>query len=117
MAYVFKNAQGIIVAASASENFGEGWEVIESNAKEYLEFLENSLAEKAPFRESDIQLARVLEDLISILIDRNLIQFTDFPAAAQKRLNDRQSMRKKTQLSSILDETPNIIFSQIDELN
>ncbi len=110
MAYVFKNAQGIIIAASASENLGEGWELIEDSAKEYLQFLENSLAEKAPFRESDIQLARVLEDLISILIERNLIQFTDFPSAAQKRLIDRQTMRKKTQLSSILDDTPDIIF-------
>lgn len=110
MAYVFKNAQGIIIAASASENLGEGWELIEGDAKEYLQFLENSLAEKAPFRESDIQLARVLEDLISILIERNLIQFTDFPSAAQKRLIDRQTMRKKTQLSSILDDTPDIIF-------
>ncbi len=110
MAYVFKNTQGYIVAASASENLGEGWEFIEGNAKEYLEFLENSLAENAPFRESDIQLARVLEDLISLLIDRDLIRFTDFPHAAQKRLNDRQTMRKKTQLSGIVDENPDIIF-------
>lgn len=110
MAYIFKNAQGHIVAASASENLGEGWEFIEGNAKEYLEFLENSLAENAPFRESDIQLARVLEDLISLLIDRDLIRFTDFPHAAQKRLNDRQTMRKKTQLSSIVDESSDIIF-------
>ena len=111
MAYVFKNAQGRVVAASATENLGEGWEYVEDNAKEYLEFLENSLAENAPFRESDIQLARVLEDLISMLIERNVIRFTDFPEAAQKRLNDRQSMRKKTQLSRLVDESLNIIFS------
>jgi hypothetical protein len=104
MAYVFKNAQGIIVAASATENFGEGWAFAEDNAKEYLEFLENSLGKNAPFRESDIQMARVLEDLISMLIERNLIRFTDFPQAAQKRLNDRQTMRKKMQLPGLLDE-------------
>ncbi len=111
MAYVFKNAQGSVVAASAAENLGEGWEYVEDNAKEYLEFLESSLAENAPFRESDIQLARVLEDLISMLIERNVIRFTDFPQAAQKRLNDRQSMRKKTQLSRLVDESLNIMFS------
>ncbi len=105
MAYVFKNAQGKVVAASASENLGKGWVFVEDNAKEYLEFLESTLAENAPFRESDIQLARVLEDLISILIERNTIQFTDFPQAAQKRLNDRQSLRKKTQLSKLVDES------------
>jgi hypothetical protein len=111
MAYVFKNAQGTVVAASASENLGEGWALVEDNAKEYLEFLENSLAKNAPFRESDIQLARVLEDLISMLIERNLIRFTDFPQAAQKRLNDRQSMRKKTQLSRLIDENLDTTFS------
>ncbi|MGB7816492.1 MAG: hypothetical protein WBL28_09110 [Methylotenera sp.] len=110
MAYVFKNAQSSVVAASATENLGEGWEYVEDNAKEYLEFLENSLAENAPFRESDIQLARVLEDLISMLIERNVIRFTDFPQAAQKRLNDRQSMRKKTQLSRLVDESLDIRF-------
>ena len=110
MAYILRNAQGKIIAASASENLGEGWEFIEGNAKDYIDFLEHSLAEKSQFRESDIQLARVLEDLISILIERNLIQFTDFPAAAQKRLIDRQTLRKKTQLSSILDEGSDIIF-------
>lgn len=110
MAYIFKNAQGCVVAASASENLGDGWEQVEDHAKEYLEFLENALAESAPFRESDIQLARVLEDLISMLIDRNLIRFTDFPPAAQKRLNDRQSMRKKTQLSRLVDESLDIRF-------
>ncbi len=111
MAYVFKNSQGNVIAASASENLGKGWIFIEDNAREYLEFLENSLAENAPFRESDIQLARVLEDLISMLIEKNIIRFTDFPQAAQKRLNDRQGMRKKTQLSKLIDENLDIIFS------
>lgn len=104
MAYVFKNTSGVVVAASESENFGDGWLLVEDNNKEYLAFLEQSLAKNSSFRESDIQLARVLEDLISILIEGNVIRFTDFPVAAQKRLNERQSMRKKTQLSTLVDE-------------
>lgn len=103
MAYVCKNTLGNVIAASATENLGDGWLFVEDNAREYLEFLENSLAKNAPFRESDIQLARVLEDLITILIERNVIRFTDFPPAAQKRLNDRQSMRKQTQLTGLVD--------------
>lgn len=110
MTYILKNTQGNIVAVSAVENLGQGWELLKGETKEYLDFLESSIKEQAPFRESDIQLARVLEDLISILIERNLIQFTDFPAAAQKRLIDRQTMRKKTQLSSILDDSQDIIY-------
>lgn len=91
---MFKNADGVVVAASDSENFGDGWLFVEDNNKEYLAYLEQTLAKNSVFRESDIQLARVLEDLINILIESNMIRFTDFPVAAQKRLNERQSMRK-----------------------
>lgn len=110
MAYVFKNAAGWIAAVSESENFGEGWVFVADDDESYLAFLEQMLSKNASFRESDIQLARVLEDLISILIDGNIIRFTDFPAAAQKRLNDRQSMRKKTQLSKLMDNNTDKFF-------
>ena len=109
MAYILRNAQGNIIAVSA-ENLDGDWQYIAEDSNEYMEYLENSLAKNSKFRESDIQLARVLEDLISMLIDRNLIRFTDFPAAAQKRLIDRQSMRKKTQLSSILEDSPDSLI-------
>lgn len=108
MAYVLKNVQGEVVAVSATENLGDNWILVEDNSKEYLDFLERSLAKSDPFRESDIHLARVLEDLITLLIERNMIRFTDLPSAAQKRLNDRQSLRKKTQLSTLLDDNGHI---------
>lgn len=106
MAYILRNAQGNIIAVSAENNMDGNWQFIQEDAAEYVDYLENSLAKNSKFRESDIQLARVLEDLISMLIERNLIRFTDFPAAAQKRLIDRQTLRKKTQLSSILEDEP-----------
>lgn len=104
MAYVYKDANGKIVASSATENLGEGWSFIENDSKEYITYLEDALAEHTPFRESDIQLARVLEDLISLLIERDMIRFTDFPRAAQKRLLERQTMRKRSELSGIVDD-------------
>ncbi|HSH72613.1 MAG TPA: hypothetical protein VK974_06105 [Methylophilaceae bacterium] len=111
MAYVIRDADGNIKAASpnqldsASIN-SQQWEFIDGNSREYLGFLESSIAEQSPFRESDIQLARVLEDLISLLIDRDLIRFTDFPDPAQKRLIERQTLRMKSkQLNLIDDET------------
>ena len=108
MAYVLKNALGTVIAASASESPGEGWVFVEDNAREYLGFLEESLARNDPFRESDIHLARVLEDLIDLLVERNVIRYTDLPLPAQQRLNDRQSLRKKTQLSNLLDDSNHI---------
>ena len=105
MAYVLKNSQNQIIAASATERLNDDWVHIEATDKAYINFLERSLAEGDKFRESDIHLARVLEDLISLLVERNIIRFTDLPEQAQKRLNQRQSMRHQSQLSGILDES------------
>lgn len=109
MAYVLKNTQGEVIAASADKNPGATWTFIENDAKEYLEYLEKALAKSSVFRESDIQMARVLEDLIDLLVERNIIHFTDLPEAAQHRLNQRQTMRRKTQLSGLLDDTSHAV--------
>lgn len=45
--------------------------------------------------ESDSAIARVLEDLVDILITRGVIQFTDLPEAAQGKLLNRQQTRAK----------------------
>lgn len=104
MAYALKNSQGQIIATSALEKPGDDWIKIDTTDKAYINFLEHSLTEADAFRESDIHLARVLEDVITLLVERNIIRFTDLPEQAQKRLNQRQSMRHKSQLSGILDE-------------
>ncbi|HEY0906257.1 MAG TPA: hypothetical protein VGE17_03590 [Methylophilus sp.] len=108
MAYVLKNASGQIIAASPDTPIGADWQAVDGKDADYLRFLEGELRKNNTFRESDIQLARVLEDLIGILIERNLISFTDFPSPAQKRLNDRQSLRQTNHLNSLLadDEMP-----------
>lgn len=108
MAYVLKNTTGEIIAASPEVNPGQGWEAIEDNPQDYIKFLEKSLEKSEPFRQSDMQLVRVLEDLINLLIDRSIIRFTDLPMTAQKRLNDRESMRKHTNLTGLIDETSEI---------
>jgi len=115
MPYVMKAADGKIEAArpdSTSQNLiqMQGWEFVEANDKPYIDFLETSISEHDPFRESDIQLARVLEDLIGLLIDREVIRFTDFPAAAQKRLIFRQSLRNNRQSLNILDENIGLLI-------
>lgn len=43
--------------------------------------------------QSDAAIARVLEDLIDVLIQRGVIQFTDLPAAAQEKLLSRRETR------------------------
>jgi len=46
-----------------------------------------------PLALTDAELARVTEDLIDVLIDRSVIQFTDLPVAAQNKLLQRRQTR------------------------
>jgi len=46
-----------------------------------------------PLALTDAELARVTEDLIDVLIDRAVIQFTDLPVAAQNKLLQRRQTR------------------------
>lgn len=54
--------------------------------------------------QSDAAIARVLEDLIDVLINRGVIQFTDLPEAAQNKLMTRRQTRAK--LSNSLQLLP-----------
>lgn len=45
-------------------------------------------------RQSDLDMVRVLEDLIQVLIDKGVINITDFPSAAQLKLIGRAQARE-----------------------
>jgi hypothetical protein len=45
--------------------------------------------------ESDLGLARVLEDLIDLLIEKGTFMFTDLPPAAQQKLLSRRGLRRE----------------------
>ena len=56
--------------------------------------------------QSDLDMARITEDLIDVLINRGVIQFIDFPEAAQSKLLGRRTNRQVLQKRlSLLDET------------
>lgn len=107
--FVARN-QGRIVAASLERNQG-CQEAIDSRDPELLTFLRSLMAEDTEgsnplmemMRESDLAIARVVEDLIDILIANGQIQITQFPEAAQKKLLSRRNLRE--QISNSLFST------------
>jgi hypothetical protein len=44
---------------------------------------------------SDIGIIRIVEDLIDLLIRKNVILFTDLPEEAQSKIRERKRVRKK----------------------
>ena len=65
------------------------------NNKESKELLINALAQ------SDAELARVTEDLISVLVQKGTILFTDLPEAVQAKLLNREALRNKLNSSKV----------------
>jgi len=104
MPYMLRNTSGDIVAVSHDEMKGAGWERCDGGASEYLAYLETAIAKEDKFRDSDIGLVRVLEDLVDLLIERDFIRFTDFPEAAQKRMIERQGLRSGKAGLDLIDE-------------
>lgn len=89
MIYAQRDTQGRVTAISLTRDAAHP-EAMEETAPEIIAFQDAAGGELA---RSDLALARVLEDLMEILIDKAVIRFTDLPAAAQKKLMARRSLR------------------------
>ena len=92
MPYVTRDKQGHITAVNLEP--GVGREEVPSSSPELLEFVRSAGLEQSTLQQSDMRLVRVLEDLIDLLIDRDVIRFTDLPLPAQEKLMERRSMRQ-----------------------
>ena len=100
MPYARRNAEGSIVALFA-EPASDASEFLPSNDAQVLSFLLLT-AHEPSFAELDAEFIRVTEDLIYTLIDRGVLQFTDLPADAQRKLLARERFRQR-ELSGALD--------------
>ena len=92
MPFVKRDDQGRITALNLEP--GNGFEEIPASSPELLEFMHRMGLEQSTLQQSDMRLVRVLEDLIDLLIDRDVIRFTDLLLPAQEKLMERRSMRQ-----------------------
>jgi hypothetical protein len=90
--YVKRNDEEQVVAAGRFSAALEGWELCPGDDPELVVFLAG-LATANPLAATDLGLARVVEDLIDLLIDHDVMRFTDLPAAAQEKLLKRRGLR------------------------
>jgi len=97
MPFVKRSADGKIIAAyTVAET--PGMELIDSADPQLIDFMydgDQEAATKKDMLESDLGLARVLEDLIDLLIEKGTFRFTDLPQAAQQKLLSRRGLRKE----------------------
>lgn len=93
MPYIRRNTEGSIVALFA-EPAPDALELLPSDHIEVLGFLGAS-SDAAAFGRLDVDFVRVTEDLIYTLIEKGVLQFTDLPPEAQRKLSARQSFRSR----------------------
>ncbi|MCU7837225.1 MAG: hypothetical protein KZQ83_18530 [gamma proteobacterium symbiont of Taylorina sp.] len=81
------------ITALFSEQQPYAKEKLESGSQEIISFL-NTKEQNHLLHQSDAEFIRVLEDLITVLLDKHVFLLTDLPAAAQEKLLKRQKIRK-----------------------
>jgi hypothetical protein len=103
MPYVTRDREGRVVALHANRN-GAAEEELAADDPDLLSFVGSHirLADiQSDLEASDLQLIRVIEDLIAVLIDNGILKMTDLPAAAQTKLAGRGKLR--AQLDGLCD--------------
>lgn len=108
--YIKRDAEGRIVAVSISREGGCD-EQLDPESAELQSFLEHasdganeSGTQIQQLRSSDVELARVVEDIINLLTDKGVLQFTELPEAAQKKLLQRKLLRSDIRRLDLLAE-------------
>ena len=107
--YVNRDSQGQISQVSRSAN-AQCQEFVSPESAELHRFINAETHDAALLRQSDMEFVRVLEDVITLLMDQGVIRFTDLPEKAQQKLLDRQSLRKRVnEVGLISDEESDVI--------
>lgn len=115
MPYIQRHPDGHIIALQLSPA-EPAQEYLPSTHPDVLAFLETAdpngtasdlLAPIQALAGSDRDIARVTEDLIQLLVAKNIILFTELPVPVQKKLLTREKLRSSLQddYSNLLDDS------------
>lgn len=113
MPYVARDERGHIVEVEERET-ESAYEQVALDDPELMSFLGGSPGEaaiQAELEASDLEFIRVIEDVITVLIDKRIFMLTDLPPAAQEKLARRYNLRSKlSDLGGIISEHEDIML-------
>ena len=108
--FVKRDSDGRVIAVSLREEPGFA-EQLDAGDPGLLEFHATSSgneaglsAEAQRLRSSDVELVRVVEDIINLLTDKGVIQFTELPESAQQKLLQRRILRQHIQHLDLISD-------------
>lgn len=111
MPYVARDQVGRINGISDKQT-GTAKEFLPNDHPEVVQYLQGASSDTIRQRlgTTDTDMARISEDLIDVLIGRNILNFTDLPLEAQKKLISRQKIRRNlTALSNLVTDEDDIL--------
>ena len=94
MPFVKRDEQGAVIALSQESDDGFT-EELSQNDPAVTEFLKDVGGQASTLEASDLDLIRVVEDVVELLIAKGLILFTELPEDAQQKIMRRQQMRSQ----------------------
>jgi len=94
MPFVQRDEQGRVIAISGEAGPGFGEELAAGDPA-VTAFLAGLAGDGSTLAASDLDLIRVLEDVVELLIAKGVILFTELPADAQQKILRRQRLRAR----------------------
>jgi len=97
LTYIKRNENGEIISVHKDQS-DEHEEYLEDSNVELKDFLmkaEQPQVLKGSLSSSDREMVRVIDDLINLLIEKQVFVFTELPEAVQAKLNTRSTMRSE----------------------
>ncbi len=102
MPYVKRDRNGDIIAAFRDDVDQSGEEVSAYNP-DLDRFLGRAEVLDPDWHKSDVELSRVIEDLVTVLLEKGVIDFTDLPEAARAKFLEREEKRGQQVFSQYAD--------------
>jgi len=96
MYYIERDVQGRIIQVDTAPflSMTEQGEVLTPEIDEWNRQRDIREASLLQLRQSDLEMVRVLEDLIDVLMSKGVISITDLPLVAQTKLSQRAQARR-----------------------
>ena len=95
MVFVTRNSQQKIIAlySESGANHDEEMNINSDEVIAFLKSLESTTPNYLELLQSDLEFIRVIDDLIEVLLKKNIIAITDFPKPVLAKMMTRKGIR------------------------
>lgn len=106
--FVRRDAEGRIQSVSLQ---ADEWhqQALPAQCDELLGFAQRMAASSNPMVATDLGLARVLEDVIDLLVAKQVLRYTDLPTEARSKLQARRELRGSMRSLNLLGDEDDVI--------